>query len=59
MAAVEAILTDLGLAETPRIVVMNKIDLVPAGGGREVVARGERGLPTVPISAQDGGRVAR
>ena len=32
---------------------MNKIDLVPPEE-REVVARGERGLPTVPISAQDG-----
>jgi GTP-binding protein HflX len=53
MAAVEAILTDLGLAETPRIVVMNKIDLVPPEE-REVVARGERGLATVAISAQDG-----
>jgi GTP-binding protein HflX len=53
MAAVEAILTDLGLAETPRIVVMNKIDLVPPEE-RDVVARSERGLPTVAISAQDG-----
>ena len=28
-AAVETILADLGLAETPRILVMNKIDLLP------------------------------
>jgi GTP-binding protein HflX len=28
-AAVEAILTDLGLAETPRLMVLNKMDLVP------------------------------
>src|SRR4029079_752187 len=52
-AAVEAILTDLGLAETPRILVMNKIDLVPAED-RAVVSRSERGLPTVAISAQEG-----
>jgi GTPase len=52
-AAVEAILTDLGLAETPRIIVMNKIDLVPAEE-REVLLRSERGLPVVAISAQDG-----
>ena len=32
---------------------MNKIDLVPPEE-RDVVARGERGLPTVAISAQDG-----
>jgi GTP-binding protein HflX len=51
-AAVEAILTDLGLAETPRLLVMNKIDLVPPED-RLVVARSERGLPAVAISAQD------
>ncbi len=53
IAAVEAILTDLGLGETPRILVMNKIDLVPVEE-RDVLARGERGLPAVAISAQDG-----
>jgi GTP-binding protein HflX len=52
-AAVEAILTDLELAETPRILVMNKMDLVPVEE-REVIARGEPGLLTVAISAQDG-----
>ena len=29
IAAVEAILADLGLAETPRILVLNKVDLLP------------------------------
>ena len=55
IAAVEAILGDLGLAETPRILVMNKIDLLPD----EERARLGRGaapdLPVVPISAADGG----
>jgi len=45
----------LGLAETPRILVMNKIDLLPD----EERARLGRGaapdLPVVPISAADGG----
>jgi GTP-binding protein HflX len=51
-AAVEAILTDLGLAETPRLLVMNKIDLVPP---EEVplLLRNDRGLAAVAVSAQD------
>jgi GTP-binding protein HflX len=51
-AAVEAILADLGLAETPRILVMNKIDLVPPEERALVVREGGR-KPTVAISAQD------
>jgi GTP-binding protein HflX len=57
IAAVETILTDLGLAETPRLLVMNKIDLV-APEDRAAVARGGSGLPTVAISAQDGDTTA-
>jgi GTPase len=52
IAAVETILTDLGLGETPRLLVLNKIDLVPAEE-RGQLPRGERDLPAVPISAQD------
>jgi GTP-binding protein HflX len=51
-AAVEAILADLGLAETPRLLVMNKVDLVPVEE-RPALLRWERGLPVVAISAQD------
>ena len=54
MAAVEAILADLGLAETPRILVMNKIDLLPDERTRAPAARGSADLPVVAISAQDG-----
>ncbi len=52
IAAVEAILSDLGLGETPRLLVMNKIDLVPAEE-RGQLPRGTRELPAVPVSAQD------
>jgi GTP-binding protein HflX len=52
IAAVETILGDLGLAETPRMLVLNKIDLVPENE-RTQLPRGERHLPAVPISAQD------
>jgi GTP-binding protein HflX len=51
-AAVESILADLGLAETPRLLVMNKIDLVPPEE-RAVLTRPDRGLPVVAISAQE------
>jgi GTP-binding protein HflX len=51
-AAVEVILADLSLAETPRILVMNKIDLV-APEERPLVAREGGRRPTVAISAQD------
>ena len=53
-AAVEAILTDLGLAETPRLVVLNKMDLVPGEerDGLLRAARIEGGLTVVGISAQ-------
>jgi GTP-binding protein HflX len=49
-AAVEAILADLGLAETPRIQVLNKIDLVTNGQSTSI---GEPGAPTVRVSARD------
>ena len=52
IAAVETILKDLGLAETPRLLVLNKIDLVPEEE-RGGLPRGERDLPAVQISAQD------
>jgi GTP-binding protein HflX len=54
-AAVEAILTDLGLAETPRLVVLNKMDLVPLEERDALMraARVEGGLPVVGISATD------
>jgi GTP-binding protein HflX len=51
-AAVETILTDLGLAETPRILVLNKMDLVADGASTSV---GEPGATTVRISARDPG----
>jgi GTP-binding protein HflX len=57
-AAVEAILSDLGLAETPRLVVLNKMDLVP-DEERDALARAARveggrpDLPVVAISARD------
>jgi GTPase len=54
-AAVEAILADLGLAETPRLVVLNKMDLVPEEE-RDVLlraARVEGGKPVVGLSATD------
>ena len=57
IAAVETILGDLGLGETPRLLVLNKIDLVP-DEERAQLPRGERGLPAVPISAQDRATVA-
>jgi GTP-binding protein HflX len=50
--AVETILTDLGLAETPRLLVMNKIDLVPPEE-RAPLLRGQGDLATVAISARD------
>jgi GTP-binding protein len=55
MAAVEAILTDLQLAETPRLVVLNKIDLVPEEEREALVhaTRVDSGLPVVAISARD------
>jgi len=57
IAAVETILGDLGLGETPRLLVLNKIDLVPEEE-RGQLPRGERGLPAVSISAQDRTTVA-
>jgi GTP-binding protein HflX len=52
MAAVEGILADLGLAETPRVLVMNKVDLVPPEE-RAQLWRADRDLPVVAISARD------
>jgi GTP-binding protein HflX len=53
IAAVEAILADLGLAETRRILVMNKIDLLPEEE-RARIARPGGDLPVVVVSARDG-----
>jgi GTP-binding protein HflX len=52
--AVETILTDLGLAETPRLMVLNKLDLVPEEEREALLraARIESGRPVVGISAQ-------
>src|SRR5262249_44034498 len=56
-AAVEAILADLGLAETPRILVMNKVDLVPPDE-RPILARAGGDLAAIPISARDASTTA-
>jgi GTP-binding protein HflX len=55
VAAVEAILTDLGLAETPRLMVLNKMDLVPPEEREDLVRTAglDAKLPAVGISAQD------
>ena len=45
--------SDLGLAETRRILVMNKVDLLPEEE-RARLARGGGDLPVVAISARDG-----
>jgi GTP-binding protein HflX len=52
MAAVERILGDLGLAETPRLLVMNKMDLIPPDQ-REAVLHAEGGADAIPVSARD------
>jgi GTP-binding protein HflX len=52
MIAVDRILSDLGLAETPRLVVMNKIDLLTPEQ-RAVVLRSEAGVVAIPVSARD------
>ncbi|HXJ21196.1 MAG TPA: GTPase HflX [Polyangia bacterium] len=52
MAAVESILSELGLAETPRLLVWNKIDLV-SPEERAQLPRGDRNRPAVLISAQE------
>ena len=57
IGAVETILGDLGLAETPRMLVLNKIDLVP-DGELEQLPRGTPDLPAVTISAHDRSTVA-
>ena len=57
IAAVENILGDLGLAETPRLRVMNKIDLVPVED-RPALLAADGGLPAVAISAQDAATTA-
>jgi GTP-binding protein HflX len=46
IAAVERILTDLGLAETPRLLVMNKVDLLDRSGAPVA-------LPGIPVAAVD------
>jgi GTP-binding protein HflX len=52
MAAVERILADLGIAETPRLLVMNKIDLVPLAE-REAVLGADVGPDAIAVSARD------
>jgi GTPase len=52
MAAVDRILGDLGLGKTPRLVVMNKIDLL-SPTEREVVLRPLAGIAAIPVSARD------
>ena len=51
-AAVERILGDLGLAETPRLLLMNKMDLIPPDQ-REAVLHAEGGADAIPVSARD------
>ena len=51
--AVEAILADLGLAEKPRLLVWNKVDLLPEEE-RARIGHADAGLPVVAVSAQDG-----
>jgi GTP-binding protein HflX len=55
VAAVEAILADLGLAETPRLIVLNKMDLVPQEERDALMhaARIDGKLPVVAISARE------
>ncbi len=57
MAAVEKILTELGLAETPRLLVWNKVDLLSTEEQAQL-PRGDRRHPAVLISAQDRGSTA-
>src|SRR5262249_39771946 len=57
IAAVEAILSDLGLADTRRILVMNQIDLI-ADEDAARLARPGGDLPVVAISARDGATTA-
>ena len=47
LQAVEALLTKLELSETPRLLAVNKVDLLPEGEGERLA----RGLGGVPISA--------
>jgi GTP-binding protein HflX len=53
IGAVEAILSDLGLAETRRILVMNKVDLL-SEEDRARLAHADGDLLVVAISARDG-----
>jgi len=57
IAAVETILADLGLAETRRILVMNKVDLLP-DEERARLRRGTAESPVVAIAARDGATTA-
>ena len=52
MAAVDRILGELGLGETPRLVVMNKVDLLTPEE-REAVLRPDAGVPAIAVSARD------
>jgi GTP-binding protein HflX len=52
ISAVEKILTDLGLGETPRIMVMNKIDLLDGVAGAEASATAEASAEAAPGTRQ-------
>ena len=54
-ATVDAVLAQLGAGEIPRVVALNKIDLLgPAGRRRAIQALSERYPEAVPISALNG-----
>ncbi len=48
----DRILGDLGLGDTPRLVVMNKVDLL-SPEAQTAVTRGEGGVAAIPVSARD------
>ena len=53
ISAVETILVDLGLGETPRMMVMNKIDALSPEDRERWMSQSVGGLPTFAISARD------
>ena len=53
IVAVERILGDLGLGETPRIMVMNKVDRLDPDARARVGATAINGLPTFAVSARE------
>ena len=56
IAAVETILGDLGLGETPRLLVLNKIDLVPEEERAPAAARRARASGRADLGARSGHR---